>query len=421
MPQHSTMESIPSHKLTPILVPSLDPVKTSSSPNFAFTPPRFPIIHVNLKPKSLVKNKIVIDHKVIRIELVPINAQSLEVFQNTLLAPNMGDIIPEISDAVVKEDDLKIDKLDQISHYVGPNFSSDHRVIQQFPQKSPILSLTCNICGRTMKNSSWLSAHTFAGHDKQIPNCSLCSYTTDTRRKLIQHIKRTHFKTNIYQLSQSKTSFTTKQNQSRLNMKIACQEKIKFEERKKERQENRKRRIEQINLRKENRLIRKKTMEPWLCMICNIKGKTSYKLHMKKHDLGMIINEKLNQLFQCNLCEFQTEKYSNLKIHITEQHAGKRAFSCKSCNKRYISSSALRQHRKWNHEKNAGALYNCTKQGCEKMFRRKDSQRRHIETSEHQNKLKPWKDLSRWQKANRVKKERASQIYSLESSQNYII
>ena len=82
-------------------------------------------------------------------------------------------------------------------------------------------------------------------------------------------------------------------------------------------------------------------MEPWLCMICNIKGKTSYKLHMKKHDLGMIINEKLNQLFQCNLCEFQTEKYSNLKIHITEQHAGERAFSCKSCNKRYISSSAL--------------------------------------------------------------------------------
>ena len=64
------------------------------------------------------------------------------------------------------------------------------------------------------------------------------------------------------------------------------------------------------------------------------------------------------------------------------------------------------KHRKLKHDKNNRVSYHCTKQGCEKIFKTKDSHRRHMKTSSH---LKPWKDLSRYQKAKRLKKEQAGQ------------
>ena len=124
-----------------------------------------------------------------------------------------------------------------------------------------------------------------------------------------------------------------------------------MEERKRKQQENKNSRIEQIYIRKENEFIRKKEMGPLLCIICGTKEKTSCQLHMKEHPDGNIIEEKVTQLIKCNLCEFQTETHSNLGKHRKEQHFWGKAYSCKSCSKCYISSSALRQHRKLNHEK----------------------------------------------------------------------
>ena len=209
-----TMKLVPSRKFTFVLKASqvINPVKLGSSPDFPISTRRFHVTPVHLKTNALLENKIVIDHEVIKMELVPVKVQSQEVLANTLLAPNMVDSMHKSNDGLVQEDDFK-KNTDKITHNVSPIFNSDHRVNQQSTIKSTTMSLTCSICGRTMKNSAWLSAHIFSGHNDQQTNCSICTYTTDTRRKLTQHIKGMHFKTYIIKCSQCDLSFTSKQNQ----------------------------------------------------------------------------------------------------------------------------------------------------------------------------------------------------------------
>ena len=122
----------------------------------------------------MLENRIVIDHEVIQIELVPVNVRSQEVLANTLLPPNMVDSMSKSNDALVKEDDFKKNS-NEITHNGSPNFYFDHRVNQQSVIKSTTMSLTCSICGRAMKNSAWLSAHVFSGHNDQKTNCSICT------------------------------------------------------------------------------------------------------------------------------------------------------------------------------------------------------------------------------------------------------
>ena len=137
--------------------------------------------------------------------------------------------MPESNNTLVKEDDFKMRNNEQITRNAIPNSECSSLNFST-------ISFTCNICGRTMKNSSWLNAHIFAGHDKQRPNCSLCSYSIDTRRTLTQHIKMTHFKTYISKCSQCGVSFTTKENKlGYKDKKKIVSKKIKLEERKRTR------------------------------------------------------------------------------------------------------------------------------------------------------------------------------------------
>ena len=418
--QHSTIKQYPFHELSPVLVPSpgIDSVNLSSSPDFGFSVPKFPVAPVHLKPNYFLENKIVIDHGVIRIELLAVNTQNQEGLPKTLLDPKMVKVMGGTSDGLVKEEN--INHTEEISHTVGPNFNSEQGVIQQSSNNSTTMSLTCRICGRTMKNSSWLSAHMFAGHDKQNSDCNICVYTSEDRRKLNQHIKSAHFKTFIGDCSQCGILFTTKQNKLRHKENTCLSRKKWIEERVKEKQEYRERRIKEISLCKEKKeqiVIRRRELGPWRCVICHTIGRKNSKLHMKKHPDGVVKQVEEDQSWKCNFCEFSSDTRSNLRNHRNEEHVGEKAYSCELCRKSFIYSSTLMKHRKLKHDKNNRVSYHCTKQGCEKIFKTKDSHRRHMKTSSH---LKPWKDLSRYQKAKRLKKEQAGQNYTLESSQNYI-
>ena len=333
---------------------------------------------------------------------------------HSLFGPNLGDKMSESSGAFVLEHDLKIRNLEELTNGI---------YLTQSVVDSSAKSLTCSICGRTMKNSSWLSAHIIAGHDKQTRNCSLCSYTCDIRKKLTQHIKSMHFKTFISKCSQCGKSFTTKQNYLRHNTNKCLTRSFIRQCSQCGKSFTTKRNYLRHNTNKcstnKTKLNKRKKGRPVLCGICSthFSRKSVLKRHQMKHHSNEMHIQETDKFRECIGCDFQYKTLENLKKHTIENHTGNSSYFCKSCSKCYSSSQALSRHKKQNHGKDAGVLYPCRKQGCKKMLKEKSSRERHMKTHDlnHLN-LKPWDELSRNQKIFRLKKNLTEKNYQLESS-----
>jgi hypothetical protein len=79
------------------------------------------------------------------------------------------------------------------------------------------------------------------------------------------------------------------------------------------------------------------------------------------------------QLFNCNVCEKQLSRKSNLKRHIFDFHVKQERFQCKSCPKSYATIGCLKSHIRYCHEKLSS--HECAI--CQKSFSRKMSLNRH--------------------------------------------
>ncbi|KPM09042.1 hypothetical protein QR98_0075720 [Sarcoptes scabiei] len=101
-------------------------------------------------------------------------------------------------------------------------------------------------------------------------------------------------------------------------------------------------------------------------------------------DAGFIYRSKLNahkrrhRGYRCSFdtCSFQTNKWSELRKHVSEDH---RRLICPDCSKSYSTPYNLRLHQSTVHNQTEpGKLFICKEDGCEKSYNRLTSLQNHI-------------------------------------------
>ena len=289
------------------------------------------------------------------------------------------------------------------------NDKLDHKIFLETHFSRPfdnIDSLDCSLCSKTMKNRSNLNSHYMAVHDRKQSNCKFCGKTYKNRKRLRDHMRVAHDNTAVNKCSKCEKMFTTKFNWLRHNSE-RCLERKKILDELKHAKE--KVQVEKLEY-KMSREIKQQDNGPCVCNICHTRFNRRYEFmrHVKKKHPGEIdTTQNIDQFVRCHLCEFKSVTYKILMKHKTDDHIGRKIYLCKYCTKCYSTSASLKGHKRVNHGTETENKYECTKEkekGCGKTFKLKRSLERHIKNSCGKT-LKPWDQLSRWQKVKRTRAE----------------
>ena len=278
---------------------------------------RVRVAPVVLKSTSLFDHTEFTEHldkaKKHRLLLQPVPSHDLATESDP--KTNLGDIMSKSGDAFVSENNLKIQRKEELTKNIGKN----------------------------LDNGKGMSTKSFIKSSKGFLTCSLCGKILKSMRTMTHHIKNIHFKAFISKCHRCRKSFTTKHYYSRHYKNDCLTGLIKLKYRKKTKARIKLYNANQIDARKAKDL-EKCDAEGWLCGICECKYKT---------------------------CQY-------LKKHIKEKHSGKKTFSCISCSKCYNSRRPWWNHTKLKHNKNGVLLYPCAKQGCQNMLKDSISLKRHM-------------------------------------------
>ncbi|XP_063911186.1 zinc finger protein OZF-like [Zophobas morio] len=103
---------------------------------------------------------------------------------------------------------------------------------------------------------------------------------------------------------------------------------------------------------------------------CNVCGYTSFSpysfhVHTTTHEV--------KRTFPCNLCSYRAKTEHYLKYHVITNHTKEYPYKCDSCDKGYISRSALRMHQKSSHENH---YFVC--EFCKNMYKNKRHYKQHL-------------------------------------------
>jgi KRAB domain-containing zinc finger protein len=85
---------------------------------------------------------------------------------------------------------------------------------------------------------------------------------------------------------------------------------------------------------------------------------------------------EIDQIYQCNSCDFSTTRKDSLNRHIIEVHEKIRAHICELCGKRFSQAKSLRRHINSIHTQKE--KYACLH--CDSFFFREDNFQRHVQT-----------------------------------------
>lgn len=93
----------------------------------------------------------------------------------------------------------------------------------------------------------------------------------------------------------------------------------------------------------------------------------------------LIAHQHRHRGYKCSFddCNFQTDKWTILRKHFAQEH---KKLKCDICLKQYSSSYNLRIHKEVVHSKNNQEVFQCTFDGCEKVYSRSTSLNNHIRT-----------------------------------------
>lgn len=254
----------------------------------------------------------------------------------------------EVEDSSTTSDD----DIDQFSSF-RPN---GHVKVEATNVKSPSLlkEFICDYCQDSFKAKKELVRHVQSHIKFSVPwKCSICDFAAPSKKKLYlhnfdSHNISLHLKNNNHDLKEkTKNENIVSKAESTSDFNCFCG--VSFNN--------------MLSLRShKNRLHRNKNKCMYGCKNVQYVKNSHFLRHIKaKHPemldqiFRMSREEKCDNNFKCDKCEFTTETKSLLKIHITSHlpYKIREKFECVLCNKFFTRASSLRVHTGTIHEKNS--------------------------------------------------------------------
>ena len=299
--------------------------------------------------------------------------------------------------------------------------------------------LCCSLCGK-MTTRRQLYLHEYSAHCNP-SNCSLCGKSYRSQKSVLKHIKDVHGTSKICEVCGK--GFKTKFNLDRHTASCAATKRKQTRSRRESKEvcplcQNKFSNTHSLNRHIRTRhqymlnsagsffmrhIVSKYNARPdkttWHCRVCHIsfRRKYDYCCHQVRKHPGntservttsqgfMVVSEHQEKLklLKCNLCQFGCSLYKDLRNHKIQHHKGEKVFACSECEKCFVHISSLSQHKTKVHK---GVQFQCLGdhglEGCGKYFKKKDTLKKHKKKCGQLN-MKPFEELSRWQKKRHIK------------------
>ena len=306
---------------------------------------------------------------------------------------------------------------------VGEEVIEEKGAVVETGERSP-----CKMCGKTLKTKSSLRSHIRSCHDIS-EDCEVCGKTFTSRKYMKRHKRDVHTERS-FKCVQCPLGFKC---QSTLKVHMKTCGKVRVQKK----QELKVKCTLCPKLFPSNPCLRKhlwkhhnallhnpapslrsrrqdlfasRRPRNWMCVSgTSSTRKENLAAHSRRRQLGL--QEQQEELLVCGFqgCIFTCRSKNGINKHKREVHKGERAFICYLCDQAFIKNTDMLQHR-WRMHK--GLAIKCRGEdgvsGCGKLFRRKDSLKRHLRACGaplH----KHWLLLGPSQKTKRIK-QKASQF-----------